>query len=263
MMPTDIETRIRRFTQQLDSLVPQAEELLPPEMAAELDLVQRPALEVTVPFTPIRRRRRVPVWGVAIGAAAAVLLLMVPILLLVTNARQDVAVTTPPPLIDRGLGITPQQNLIEGVGWVPGSVVSVGVNGTDMPQTSPNESGYFIIDVGTYGMLLGPGDAVVASDGEETLQISIPTLTFDELDSAAGIASGSSSAFDGSTLAVDIQIGPANAGQADRFQDITATVSDGRWSASFDPPGPGQVILFAAVIDDVPGATINVHADLN
>ena len=88
-----LEDQIRRFTEVMDSMAPDVEELMPPELADELDVEQRPGIEVRIPLgrPPASPRVRMPRWAWGLVGALAAAVVAVPLVLSLQSDEQPVA----------------------------------------------------------------------------------------------------------------------------------------------------------------------------
>lgn len=142
-MSIRIEEQIRRYTESMDALAPSVEDLLPPGMASELDVEQRPGrIEVVLTDRP---SARVPAWALALVAAVAVVLLFLPIWFWLSQPDAEVVATTtttstmveegrPEAFVAPGVRVDLNGGWIEGTGWTPGAELSIALEGVAAPD---------------------------------------------------------------------------------------------------------------------------------
>jgi len=164
----------------------------------------------------------------------------------------------------RGIGIRPDRNVVEGQGWAPNSLIELIINGSNLSGGVISDAGgFFVVDVGPFGFELIPDDVVVAIEGQDRLEILIPALTFDQLDSIGGTARGTADLLEGAIVSLTFETGPKGSGEQDRQQFIDATVTAGTWRVRFNPPGSGDAVLAAWVTGHVCNGWVQVDFDLN
>lgn len=165
--------------------------------------------------------------------------------------------------IDAGLDVLVSRGLVAGVGWAPNAVLQVAVDGVSAPGgVLSDAAGFFSLSVGLSGLELTPGSVLTVGDGTSEVNVTIPELTFDTLDPAGGVASGTADVPDVTVVSITLELGPVGGdGGQDEQRYFDVTVVGGQWQVEFEPPVPGRVIRAAWVIDFERGAAFRVDFD--
>ena len=109
--------------------------------------------------------------------------------------------------------------------WPGGSTVNLDVGGTNL-SVPVDSTGHAFVDRSVHGHDLVPGMVITATQGSVTKQLTLVNMSFDSLDPATNIATGT--APPGSQVNVGINEGPTNFGNKQTTAD-----SSGNWQVDF------------------------------
>ncbi len=112
-------------------------------------------------------------------------------------------------------------NYVWGTEWIPGSTVTLNVEGSDVASATVEDNGNLFID--TSSLDIQPGYTVTLSDGTTTKELLVQTLTVTTVDLDTDTVSGTADEF--SEVVVDTDDG--------RSVVITSADGSGYWSADF------------------------------
>ncbi|MDX1469125.1 MAG: hypothetical protein R3258_07265 [Acidimicrobiia bacterium] len=180
-----LEDQIRRFAQVMDSLAPSAEDLMPPELAEELDVAQRPGIEVRIPLggPPRRRRRQFPRWAWGLVGAIAAAAVAVPLLFSIQADEPPVATqpstsTTLAAEFDHELVMNLPDQMLAGYGWAPNSELTVTIVGLLRRPGTPTGGPYVAMTNEAGEFEIGPiveccDIAIEVSDGITTRTVDV------------------------------------------------------------------------------------------
>ena len=250
----------------LDSLALPVEEMIPDELARELDV--RDHSRVAIQMQPPRGKGgwELPRWTVAILVAALVLLLAVPVVI-TSLGNRDVAVTTPstssvvPPGEESRLELDLAEETLTGTGWLPNATVTGSISGMTSGQLTgvSDEEGAFRLE----GLTGCCGNGLIElTDGVSTIRERIDwTLTVRRVDPIEDLIIGGGA----EDLSITIRIlDPVLVYEA----EIGPDRESGAWLLDLDGVfdlEPGMTVEAAVTIGDVTikhTSGVNVRAEL-
>lgn len=221
-----LEDQIRRLTEVMDSMAPSVEDLMPSELADELDLERRPSVEVRIPIGggPRRPRFRVPGWAWGLAGAVAVAVVAVPLLLSI-NRGPDVAdqpSTTVAPGSEYALTFDLSELTAHGDGWLPNAEITATMPGTPFPTMTTTSDSNGTFSVGPFEGCCETN--LTVSDGATTLTFHIPwTVSIWRVDPSKDVVAGTVN--DNRAVHVSITGGP------DPYETVipASETVDGNW----------------------------------